>query len=63
MQEGDSAWRLDAGDEALIAELAPGFADAVRETGRCQRRRSRAWLKHQRTGALVGHTDTLALPP
>ena len=30
VQEGDSAWRLGAGDAALIAELQPGFAEAVR---------------------------------
>ncbi|HJU30319.1 MAG TPA: methyltransferase domain-containing protein, partial [Hyphomicrobiaceae bacterium] len=33
VSEGDSAWRLDTGDAALIAELAVGFADAVEETG------------------------------
>ena len=26
VSEGDSAWRLEAGDETLIAELVPGFA-------------------------------------
>ena len=32
VSEGDSAWRLEAGDEDLISELVPGFADAAQET-------------------------------
>ncbi len=62
VSEGDSAWRLEAGDEALIAELVPGFAGAVRETTLVPEPKVSAWLKISRTGALVGHTDTLALP-
>jgi SAM-dependent methyltransferase len=62
VSEGDSAWRLEAGDEALVAELVPGFARAVRETGLVPEPKIAAWLKQARTGALVGHTDTLALP-
>jgi len=61
VSEGDSAWRLEAGDEALIAELVPGFAGAVRETELVPDEKIAAWLKVARTGALVGHTDTLAL--
>jgi SAM-dependent methyltransferase len=61
--EGDSAWRLGASDEALIAELAHGFADAVRETGRIPELTVADWRSVSRTGAIVGHTDTLALPP
>ena len=60
--EGDSAWRLEVGDEPLIGELVPGFAGAVRETGLVPDAKIEAWLKVARTGALVGHTDTLALP-
>lgn len=63
VSEGDSTWRLEAGDEALIAELIPGFADAVREMALVPEEKMAAWLKVPRTGALVGHTDTLALPP
>jgi SAM-dependent methyltransferase len=63
VSEGDSAWRLEEGDEALVAELIPGFADAVRETGLVPAEKVASWLKVARTGALVGHTDTLALPP
>ena len=61
--EGDSAWRLEPGDEDLIAELVPGFAAAVRDTALVPDDKVAAWLKTPRTGALVGHTDTLALPP
>ena len=63
VSEGDSAWRLEAGDEALIAELVPGFAGAVRETALVPEPKIADWLKPHRIGALVGHTDTLALAP
>jgi SAM-dependent methyltransferase len=62
VQEGDSAWRLGAGDEALIAELAAGFAAAVAETGTVDATALAAWRAVARTGAVVGHADTLALP-
>lgn len=63
VQEGDSAWRLGAGEEALIADLARGFADAVRETGAVDTATLAGWSAVARTGAIVGHADTLALPP
>jgi SAM-dependent methyltransferase len=63
VSEGDSGWRLEAGDEALIGELAAGFAAAVRETGLVPEAKVDDWLAVDRAGALVGHTDTLALPP
>jgi SAM-dependent methyltransferase len=63
VSDADSGWRLEAGDEALIAELAQGFAAAVRETGLVPDPEVADWLAVGRTGALVGHTDTLALPP
>ena len=63
VQEGDSAWRLGVGDEALIAELAAGFAAAVRRDEPSRRADRRRWRAVTRTGAVVGHTDTLALPP
>jgi SAM-dependent methyltransferase len=63
VSEGDSAWRLEAGDEALVAELVRGFRDAVHETALVPETKVAEWLKLNRTGALVGHTDTLALPP
>jgi SAM-dependent methyltransferase len=63
VQEGDSAWRLGLGDEPLIAELARGFAEAVRETGTADAATLADWGAVTRTGAVVGHADTLALPP
>jgi SAM-dependent methyltransferase len=60
--EGDSGWRLDAGDVLLIDTLATGFAAAVRETRLVPEEKVDDWLKVRRTGALVGHTDILALP-
>jgi SAM-dependent methyltransferase len=61
--ELDSAWRLGETDAALIADLARGFADAVRETGLMDAQVVSDWSTMPRTGAVVGHTDTLALPP
>jgi len=67
VREGDSAWRLGlesgSGDEALIAELASGFASAVRETGHVDAAMVDDWSKVTRSSAMVGHADTLALPP
>lgn len=61
--EADSTWRLEAGDEILLAELERGFASAVRETGLVPEPNITDWLKVPRTEALVGHIDTLALAP
>ena len=63
VSEGDSAWRLGPGDETLIAELARGFADAVGETELVEASTIDTWRAITRTGAIVGHADTLALPP
>ncbi len=63
VQEGDSAWRLESEDAALIADLANGFAEAARETGLVDEPTIAAWRAITRTGAVVGHADTLALPP
>lgn len=62
VQEGDSAWRLGPDDAALVAELAAGFAEAVRETRQVDAGVVDAWRAVARTGAIVGHADTLALP-
>jgi SAM-dependent methyltransferase len=77
VSEGDSGWRLEAGergaagggggagetsDAALIEALAKGFAAAVRETRLVPDEQVADWLRLPRTGALVGHTDTLAWP-
>lgn len=63
VQEGNSGWQLAASDEALIAQLVTGFACAARETGLVPPEVMEDWLKVPRTAAVVGHTDTLALPP
>ena len=47
----------------LIADLARGFADAVRETGQVDAQLIADWSAMPRISAVVGHTDTLALPP
>lgn len=60
--EGDSPWELGSRDDRLIAELAAGFASAARETGAIDDKAVDAWLRIARTGAVVGHTDTLAFP-
>ncbi len=60
--EGDSAWRLGPGDATLIAELAGSFAAAVAETGLVNASTIATWSALTRAGAVVGHTDTLALP-
>ena len=62
VSEGDSGWRLSTGDEALIEALAAGFAAAVRETRLVPDAKLRDWAAVGRTGALVGHTDILAVP-
>ena len=60
--EGTSPWRLGAGDQALVTELATGFARAVRETRAVPAAEIDAWLALRHTAAEVGHTDILALP-
>lgn len=63
VREGDSPWLLTRSDQPLIDALAPGFADAVADTGRVDALTLASWRALARTGAEVGHTDTLALPP
>jgi SAM-dependent methyltransferase len=62
LNEADSTWRLEEADDALIRALIPGFVSAVRETEKVPEATIEDWLRPARTGALVGHTDTLALP-
>lgn len=63
VEEADTPWRLGPADSNLIADLATGFAGAVEETGRIDAKTISDWHRIARTGAIVGHTDTLALPP
>ncbi|MGE0769681.1 MAG: SAM-dependent methyltransferase [Hyphomicrobiaceae bacterium] len=62
VREGDSPWILGASDAQLIRDLATGFAGAAAETGQVAQAAAAAWLAEVRTGAVVGHTDTLAIP-
>lgn len=62
----DSPWRLGADDRALIAELAEGWARAVRETKSVPEDVIQSWLAARKapgTACVVGHKDLLALPP
>lgn len=61
ISEGDSHWRLGPEEAQLLRMLETGFRDAVRETGRIDPRTLAGWDAVRRTGAEVGHTDTLAL--
>lgn len=64
VRRGASPWRLGADDAALIAELARGYAAAVRETGLVDGALVDAWHAARRADCrwTVGHTDLLALP-
>ncbi len=64
VMEGDSPWELGdrAGDAELVAELQAGFATAIPETGKVDAKSFESWVRLKRTGAIVGHTDTLAIP-
>ncbi|MGE0701276.1 MAG: SAM-dependent methyltransferase [Hyphomicrobiaceae bacterium] len=62
VMEADTPWLLGAADRRLIGELQEGFASAVAETGAVDAARIASWRALARTSAVVGHTDTLALP-
>jgi hypothetical protein len=59
-----SPWVLGERDRALIAELAAGWAKAVRETGTVQESVIVDWQRARTNAAAcrVGHEDLLALP-
>lgn len=59
--EGDSPWLLGAADQALINDLAAGFAGAVTEHGSVPAAAIVQWRGVPRSGAVVGHTDTWAV--
>jgi SAM-dependent methyltransferase len=61
--EALSPWRMDSSEQALIDALAGGFAGAVGEIGRVPPDVVADWLTVRRDGCVVGHIDTLALPP
>lgn len=62
VREADTPWKLGADDAPLIADLAKGFAGAVAETGEVDAATISAWRAVTRNAAIVGHTDTLAIP-
>lgn len=61
---GSSPWLLGPPDAALIAALAEGSAQAVRETGRVAETDIASWLAARRaaSGCEIGHVDLLARP-
>lgn len=63
VKEADSPWLLSRSDQTLVDALVPGYAGAVRETGKLAKQAIDGWQSQPRHGAEVGHTDTLALPP
>ena len=60
--EGESPWVLDRPDRMLTEELVRGHAMAVAETGIVDSKQIETWVKVQRTGVVVGHTDIFAAP-
>lgn len=64
VERASSPWVLGADDKPLIAALAGGWADAVRETGAVPEQTIQEWLAARTAGAtcVVGHEDLLALP-
>jgi hypothetical protein len=60
-----SPWQLGAEDGALIAALADGWAEAVRETGEVAAVVIDEWLAARKRDStcVTGHEDLLAFPP
>jgi hypothetical protein len=65
VERRESPWRLGAADRKLIAELAQGWANAVRETKALSSAEVTEWLTARSRDAdcVVGHEDLLAFPP
>lgn len=61
---GDSAWRLDGRQRALLDLLHEGMVQAVEQTGQLSASRLAQWSATRRgtTDCLIGHEDTLAIP-
>jgi hypothetical protein len=61
-----SPWRLSSRDRELIAALADGWAQAVRETGTLAESTIQEWTAARKaadSACTVGHEDLLAFPP
>jgi hypothetical protein len=65
VERRESPWRLGAADRKLIAELAQGWADAVKETKALSSAEINEWLtaRSRDANCVVGHADLLAFPP
>ncbi|MCC6946844.1 MAG: class I SAM-dependent methyltransferase [Bradyrhizobiaceae bacterium] len=66
VERAPSPWKLGSKDKTLIAALAQGWADAVRETARVPEATIKAWLEARAADSVtctVGHEDLLAFPP
>jgi len=61
--EAPSPWRIGSDEQSLIDALAGGFAGAVAEIGRVPPDVIADWRAVRRDACVVGHMDTLALPP
>jgi SAM-dependent methyltransferase len=61
--EASTPWLIGADERGLLEALAGGFANAVAEIGRVPPGVIDDWRSVRRDGCVVGHTDTLALPP
>ncbi|MFY9346202.1 MAG: hypothetical protein WAO93_00485 [Orrella sp.] len=62
---GDSAWHLSSQHRALLDLLHQGMVQAVEQTGQVSNVRLAHWLatRLNTTDCLIGHEDTLAIPP
>lgn len=62
---GDSAWQLGSQHRALLDLLHQGMVEAVEQTGQVSATRLAQWstTRLQTTHCLIGHEDTLAIPP
>jgi SAM-dependent methyltransferase len=61
VRSGESPWRLEEADAALIEALAAGTAAAVAETGLVTQAEIAAWRVQTRLAATIGHVDTFAI--
>jgi hypothetical protein len=66
VERAPSPWVLGDRDAPLVAALADGWANAVRETGQVSESTIGDWVAARTAGdvaCIVGHEDLLALPP
>jgi hypothetical protein len=66
IDRAQSPWNLGGKDSALIAALAQGWAEAVRETGTVAEKTIQSWIAARTAkgaSCVIGHEDLLAIPP